>query len=116
MLFRSRGVSAVSHEATETARRILRLREEHRQLLSKKLARDRLKATPYDFVFLEHLFEQPIVTVRVAEQRLECTFVTANRVVERFVELGLLQEMTGFQRNRCFRYAPYLTLFEPARM
>jgi cell filamentation protein, protein adenylyltransferase len=110
-----RGVHEVSREAADTARSILRIREEHRQLLSKKLAKDKLTATPYDFVFLEYLFEQPITTVRLAEERLKCAFVTANKVVERFVKLGLLEEMTGFQRNRRFRYAPYLALFESVR-
>jgi hypothetical protein len=51
----------------------------------------------------------------MVEQHLSCAFVTANKVVERFVKLGLLDEMTGFQRNRRFRYAPYLALFEPPR-
>jgi Fic family protein len=110
-----RGVHQVGQEAADTARNILRIREEHRQLLNQKLSKDKLAATPYDFVFLEYLFQQPIVTVRLAEQHLNCAFVTANKVVERFVNLSLLEEMTGFQRNRRFRYAPYLALFEPAR-
>jgi Fic family protein len=110
-----RGVQEVSREATQTARSILTMREEHRRLLNEKLAQDKLAATSYDFAFLEYLFEQPIVTVRLTEQRLKCAFVTANKVVERFVKLGLVQEMTGFQRNRRFRYAPYLALFESAR-
>jgi Fic family protein len=110
-----RGVYEVSREATETAGNILRLKEKHRRVLSGKLAGDKQMATPYDFLFLEYLFEQPIVTVRMAEQHLNCAFVTANKVVERFVKLGLLDEMTGFQRNRRFRYAPYLALFEPPR-
>ncbi len=109
-----RGVYEVSQEATETAWKILGLREEHRRLLSKKLSQEKPAATPYDLLFLEYLFEQPIVTVRMVEQRLNCAFVTANKVVERFVKLRLLDEMTGFQRNRRFRYAPYLALFEPA--
>jgi hypothetical protein len=70
-------------------------------------------ATPYDLLFLEYLFEQPIVTVRMVEEHLRCAFVTADKVVKRFVRLGLLDEITGFQRNRRFRYAPYLALFEP---
>src|SRR5580700_3697986 len=110
-----RGVHQVGQEAADTARNILRIREEHRQLLNQKLSKDKLAATPYDFVFLEYLFQQPIVTVRLAEQHLNCAFVTANKVVERFVNLGLLEEMTGFQRNRRFRYAPYLALFDSAR-
>ena len=110
-----RGVQQVGQEAADTARNILRIREEHRQLLNEKVAKDKLAATPYDFAFLEYLFQQPIVTIRLAEQHLNCAFVTANKVVERFVNLGLLEEMTGFQRNRRFRYAPYLALFESAR-
>jgi len=110
-----RGVYEVSQQATETARNILRLREEHRRVLSEKLAQEKLSATPYDLLFLEYLFEQPIVTVRMVEQRLDCAFVTADKVVNRFVKLRLLEEITGFQRNRRFRYAPYLALFEPLR-
>jgi Fic family protein len=110
-----RGVHQVGQEAADTARNILRIREEHRQLLNEKLAKDKLAATPYDVIFLEYLFQQPIVTVRLAEQHLNRAFVTANKVVERFVNLGLLEETTGFQRNRRFRYAPYLALFESAR-
>jgi Fic family protein len=109
-----RGVQQVGQEAADTARNILRIREKHRHLLTEKLAKDKLAATPYDFAFLEHLFQQPIVTVRLAEQHLNCAFVTASKVVERFVNLGLLEEMTGFQRNRRFRYAPYLALFDSA--
>ena len=107
-----RGVHQVSREATDTARNILNMRETHRQLLNERLAQDKIAATPYDFKFLEYLFKQPITTVRMAEQHLKCTFVTAGKVVERFVKLGLLQEMTGFQRNRRFRYVPYLALFD----
>jgi len=133
-----RGVFEVSHKATETARSIVRLREEHRRVLSEKLlpekpttaapdslqsrrrralagySREEVTATHYDLLLLEYLFEQPIVTIRMVEQRLNCVFVTANKVVNRFVRLGLLEEVTGYQRNRRFRYAPYLALFEPA--
>jgi Fic family protein len=110
-----RGVHEVSQEATDRGRRILALREEHRRALSEKLAQEKLAATPYDFLFLEYLFEQPIVTVRMPEQHLNCVFVTSDEVVKRFVNLGLLEEITGFQPNRRFRYAPYLALFGPVR-
>ena len=133
-----RGVCEVSQKATETARNIVRLREEHRRVLSEKLLpekptaaapdslqsrrrrapaghlREEVTATHFDLLLLEYLFEQPIVTIRMVEQRLNCVFVTANKAVKRFVKLGLLEEVTGFQRNRRFRYAPYLALFEPA--
>ena len=36
----------------------------------------------------------------------------ANSVVNRLVEIGLLTEITGYTRNRRFRFDPYLRLFE----
>jgi Fic family protein len=109
-----RGVHETSREATKTARNILRLREDHRRLLSEN-KKDKLLSARYYLAFLEYLFEQPIVTVRMAERCLNCSFLTASKVVRRFVRWGLLHEMTGFERNRRYRYAPYLALFEEAQ-
>lgn len=33
-------------------------------------------------------------------------------VIDRLVKLGVLSEMTGYARNRRFRYAPYINLFD----
>lgn len=109
-----RGVHETSREATKTARNILRLREDHRRLISEN-KKDKLLSARYYLAFLEYLFEQPIVTVRMAERCLNCSFLTASKVVRRFVRWGLLHEMTGFERNRRYRYAPYLALFEEAQ-
>lgn len=39
---------------------------------------------------------------------------TASSLVHRFEALGLLRETTGQQRNRRYRYEPYLKLFPRA--
>ena len=39
------------------------------------------------------------------------TYVAANSLVSRLVKLNVLSEMTGYARNRRFRYAPYIALF-----
>lgn len=49
----------------------------------------------------------------LVEQNLQCAYVTASKTVEQFVEFGLLKEITGWQRNRLYRYEPYLILFQP---
>jgi hypothetical protein len=36
----------------------------------------------------------------------------ANQLVNRLVDIGLLREITGYARNRRFRFEPYLRLFE----
>ncbi len=61
---------------------------------------------------LDHLYEQPMVNVRVIERYLKSSFVTANKLIEQLVKLGILTETTGGQRNRRYAYSPYLALFE----
>jgi Fic family protein len=68
-----RGVHEVSHQATDTSRAILDLRERNRQKLGDNALGVQL---------LEYLFEQPLVTVRMVERRLRCSFVTANKLVD----------------------------------
>lgn len=107
LAFFLRGVKEVATEANETARKILALREAHRTILGSegKASGNLLRA-------LDVLFEHPVVTVRSMEKWLTVTFATANKIVSRLEELGLLTEITGYQRNRRFKYAPYLELFE----
>ena len=102
-----RGVYEVSQSATNTARAILQLREQHRQATAKLSASGGTAAR-----LLDYLFEQPIVSVRMVEKKLGCAYVTAGKLVDQFGELGLLKEITGQQRNRRYRYEPYLALFE----
>lgn len=102
-----RGVLSVSKEATETARRILELREIHRAQIAGKLGR----AAGNGHRILEHLYKRPILNVAEVEQMLNVTFASANSLVSRLSDLGILDETTGQKRNRVFRYAPYLDLF-----
>jgi Fic family protein len=102
-----RGVQEVSHQATDTSRAILELRERNRQ---------RLGDNALGVQLLEYLFEQPLVTVRMVEKRLRCSFATANKLVDQFDRLGLLKKVSrSALRNRRFRYEPYLALFEEAQ-
>jgi Fic family protein len=100
------GVHAVSQAATQTARHILALRETQRQLIGEKLG-----GSAAGLRLLDCLFAQPLVTVRMAERTLSCSYATANKLVEQFVELGTLKEITGWQRNRRYQFEPYLALF-----
>lgn len=94
-----RGVFEVSEAATATARKILGLREQHRQRVKHQ-------------TLLDYLFEQPLVSINMVQERLGCGFPTASKYIEQFVAVGILRETTGQSRNRRFRYDPYLTLFE----
>lgn len=107
LAFFLRGVAEVSTEATDTARRILALREEHRTAITEHLGR----AAGNGHKVLETLFYRPIVTVGEIESLIGTTYAAANNLVARLATLGILQEVTGHTRNRRFRYEPYVRLF-----
>lgn len=107
LTFFLRGVIAVAAEAADTARRILLLREEHRTAITTNLGR----AAGNGHRVLESLFDRPIVTVADVQTLIGTTYAAANNLVSRLVDQRILQEMTGYARNRRFRYAPYIALF-----
>ncbi|MBI2908438.1 MAG: Fic family protein [Chloroflexi bacterium] len=107
-----RGVAETATEATNTARSIVTLREEHRSLVQKQ------RAGLNGLRLLDVLFERPLVNVKLVMKHLKVAFVTANKLVEQFESLGLVKETSGGQRNRRYRYTPYLDLLtepEPIR-
>ncbi len=103
-----RGVVEVSREATETAAAILRMREEYRAKITEHLGR----AAGNGQRVMDRLFEHPIVTVATVRGWLGITPAGANQIVKRLEGIGLLREITGYARNRRFRFDPYLRLFE----
>ncbi len=105
-----RGVIEVSDQATVTARRILTLRETHRQAITEQLGR----AAANGYRVLEHLYEHPIVSVNEVQQVIGKTYQSANDLVSRLAAAGILTEITGHARNRRFMYRSYIDLFHDA--
>lgn len=108
LAFFLRGVAEVSREATDTAAAILRMREEYRTAITERLGR----AAANGHRIMDNLFQHPVVTVTTVREWLEVTAAGANNLVRRLEEIGLLREITGYRRNRRFRFDPYLRLFE----
>jgi Fic family protein len=107
LVFFLRGVVSIANEAAETARRILILREQHRAAITEHLGR----AAGNGHKVLEALFDRPIMSVSDIERLTGTTYPAANNLVARLVQIGVLAEMTGYARNRRFRYEPYVRLF-----
>jgi Fic family protein len=101
-----KGVFEVSQSATATARAILELRGQHQRMI---LVSSTSSHTPK---LLDLLYQTPILSVATARDALGCSHSTATSIIAEFVDLGLLDEITGQQRNRRWRYTPYLNLFE----
>jgi Fic family protein len=106
-----RGVAEVSSEAIETSRRIFTLRDEHREVINKRLG----SSSGSGLRLLDYLYEQPMISVRMVEHQLKTSFVTANKLIEQLVKLEILTETTGGLRNRRYEYRPYLALFESSK-
>ena len=100
-------VGEVAEEATETARRIVALRERHRQVIVDRFGR----VAGNGLKVLEALYRRPIITVNGVVELTGVTFAAASQLVNRFVEQGVLREVTGQARNRRFRYDEYVELF-----
>ena len=62
-------------------------------------------------VLLLHLYQQPIVTSKQVAELLDVTPRAANGLIEQFVLLDILEETTGFQRNRMYVFRKYLHMF-----
>ena len=101
------GVAEVSNEATETARKIVAMREEHRQRLIENLG----KGAANGLRFVESLYQRPIFQVSNVAEFLDVSPQAANTLTDRLEQYGLVREITGQRRNRVFSYDPYIALF-----
>lgn len=101
-----KGVRDTSIQATETARAILELRTQHANLIGSKLG----KRSGSGHQLLATLYKQPVISVNEVSKVIGTTYPPANELVEHFVELDLLKEVTGQKRNRFFRYQPYIDI------
>jgi Fic family protein len=109
LAFFLRGVREVATSATETVWAIVRMQQAHVETIRRD------HRTPANLLRLvDLLFQQPVVTVRYVEEHLGVAYVTANTLVRRLVDQGILTEGTGHRRNRRFVYQAYLRLFEPS--
>jgi cell filamentation protein, protein adenylyltransferase len=101
------GIQVVADEATITTRGIVELRERHRSLIVDRFGR----AAGNGLRVLEKLYSLPVTTVNRVRDITKTSYQAANSLVGRFVEHGILAELTGHARYRRFRYGEYIGLF-----
>ncbi len=102
------GVASVSEEATDTARKIVRLRESTRSEIHQTLGR---RAAPA-LQLLEELFQNPIVNVARVRTITGLSQPAANALTNAMEAVGILREITGKKTYRRFAFAQYLDLFD----
>ncbi|MGC4105162.1 MAG: Fic family protein [Thermomicrobiales bacterium] len=100
------GVAETADEAGKMAIRIVSMQKEHQTLVQQHgFGMNEVR-------LLDLLFQRLLVNAALAAEKLGLTDVTAAKVIRRLEGIGLLDEITGRQRNRIYRYTPYWRLFE----
>ncbi|MFA4937788.1 Fic family protein [Brevundimonas sp.] len=100
-------VSEAALDAARLAKRILSLREAHRDAVVNELGARAGKAIR----LLERLYRDPYIEVNDAASMLGVSYANANTIIFALEGMGILREATGQQRNRIFVYEDYIALF-----
>jgi Fic family protein len=100
-----KGIVSISEQATQTARTIMELRESHQNRIVEAGITSTLAVA-----LLDKLFSYPIVNVTEVGHLLNTTYETANSLVKRFEQAGIIKELTGKQRNRSYGYTEFLDI------
>jgi Fic family protein len=60
---------------------------------------------------VELLYSQPKVNAKTVAKELGISVVSANKLLKTFVDIGILEEKTGFNRNRYYMFEDYIKIF-----
>jgi cell filamentation protein, protein adenylyltransferase len=108
LLFFLEGVRQTSESSIDTFKKIIALRNRLEQQEIIKLG----KKTKSAQQFLNCLYGQPVVDSSDVVTALQVNVSTALRIIDDFIKLNILHEITGYRRNRIFIFKEYLNLFE----
>ncbi len=101
------GVHETAVRSIDTFNKILKLKDDveghrivkmgKRVVLAQKLVR--------------HLYKRPMVHASDVAENLGINITTANRLIQDFIDEHILEELTGYKRNRVFAFREYIDLF-----
>lgn len=98
------GVTSTANDAVRVAAELSALTNDHRKTaISHNFGK-------YGWPLLELLAEQPIMTIKYATAKLGATSTTIGGLLDQMASLGIVTEITGRQRNRVYRYSPFLNI------
>ena len=102
------GIRQTAQNSIETFRAIIKLRQKIENQALATLG----KKAPLAQSFLHVLYSKPVTDSQETAKKLSINSSTAIRLIEDFIRLGILKEITGYKRNRIFVFEKYLRLFE----
>ncbi len=100
------GVTETAKNGVETFDKILQLKKHWETEIASWKPR-----TAHGGKLFTHLFTHPWVNAAQVSQECAISPGTAYSLIERFVDCGILREITGAKRGKLFIFDPYLKLF-----
>jgi Fic family protein len=91
-----RGVSVEASDASRRAAKLVELRETYRERFQREGARPNLLTA------MNHLFENPVTSIRKLAEVMGVSFEATRRLVGSLEERDVLEEITGRRRNRVY--------------
>ncbi|MBI5142379.1 MAG: Fic family protein [Nitrospirae bacterium] len=103
-------VVATAENGKQTFMKILALRQEldHEVVKLGRRAENARRLIMY-------LYGTPTITVNKAMELLGIKYVPANSLIATLADIGVLEEITGFQRNRIFIFRRYVDMFRDGK-
>ena len=106
LLYFLEGVRQQSLDTVDRISRLQTLRAQYQARLQTRRAPARLLRA------VDLFFAQPVLTARQVEAALGINFSGAQRLIDQFVQAGLLREITGGKRNRVYRADEILVIIQ----
>lgn len=100
------GLRTTSESSIQTFKEIIKLRS---QVEYKIISLGKKQALAKSF--LQVLYSKPIIDAAETAEALEINITTALRLIDDFIKLKILKEVTGYKRNRIFIFDDYMKLF-----
>ena len=100
-------VAETAKQSCETLQKIIDLKAKNDQKIL-KLGKRAQSASK----LLDTMYGSPIVDAKKAGEIVGISSTAINVLLSELVKLGILEEITGFSRNRLYQYSEYLGLFK----
>lgn len=100
------GVVETAKSSIKTFDRIIKLKND----VDNKISKIGKKAANGQRL-IELLYSEPKVNSKTVSEKLGISVVSANGLLSTFVEIGILEEKTGFNRNRYYVFEEYVKIF-----
>lgn len=98
------GIIATSKQVVTTTKGILALQKYDKIKLS--------EITRYNNEVIDFLMQRPVIEIKELEEKLGVSYNTAKSIVEKMVEVGILEQISEGHRNKRYVYKAYMAILE----